>query len=161
MVHFVWQKDDQQDIQRILSSTQKRHCLYKELDHHVLMPVQVTQRGESPGLKDFSSNGAVSSLLEQLQGASSELSRARAILEAALQERPAAAPATDSSLTTSKHCGPQFKTGVSVQRFRSESENESACAATPRAITAVKGQLHGSKGLAVQVDQVWKTAQVL
>lgn len=67
------------------------------------MPVQVNQRGEGPRSEEFPSNGAVSSLLEQLQSASSELSTARAALEAALQERPAAAPATDSSLTTSKH----------------------------------------------------------
>ena len=68
------------------------------------LALQVSQKGEGQGPEAFPSNGAVSSLLEQLQGASSELSRARAALEAALQERPAAAAAAtpDNSMSTSK-----------------------------------------------------------
>ena len=149
-------------------------CLCKEPLQCVLMPVQVAQRGEGPKSEDFPSSGAVSSLLEQLQSASSELSGARAALEAALQERPAAAPATDNGLATSKHWSPTIPkantAGVDVHCCRLESAEESAYAATSLAITALKHlncikdahEHHAvlESGLAVQVDQAWKIAQV-
>ena len=75
----------------------------KKPDQHTVKeyhPAQVTQREGLEGSEGLQSTGAVSSLLEQLQNASSELSRARAALEDALLESPVAAAAPDRSLST-------------------------------------------------------------
>ena len=63
-------------------------------------PAQVTQKQGREGSEGLQSAGAVSSMLEELKNASSELSRARGALEDALLESSVAAAAPDSSLST-------------------------------------------------------------
>ena len=67
-----------------------------------ISPTQVTQSKGLEGSEGLQSTGAVSSMLEELQSASLELSRARGALEDALLESAVAAAAPDSSLSTGK-----------------------------------------------------------
>ena len=61
------------------------------------VPCQVAQ--ENKGAGPAEGTGAVTGVLEQLQEASSELGKARAALEAAVQQSTSPAPAPDSSLS--------------------------------------------------------------
>lgn len=61
------------------------------------MSGQVAQENKRPGPAE--GTGAVAGVLEQLQEASSELGKARAALEAAVQQSTSPAPAPDSSLS--------------------------------------------------------------